>query len=353
MNGMNFAFHCLKRPKPTGKRVAIIGAGPAGLAAAGYLACKGHEVHVYDKLPEPGGLMLFAIPEFRIPVERVKLGYRDLAERMGVVFHTGVKVLSGERKDEGDEFVEKTVDFEELVRDFDAVLIATGTWRSWLADIPGIELEGVFKALEYLFRIKSAKLGHMDWSRVPEIEGKRVMVVGAGHTACDAALESLLMGAEKVYMSYRRTIREAPAGSYEINLLRERGVEWLELTMPKRIIGENGKVKAVELIRTKLSEPDESGRRRPVPIEGSEFTVEVDYVVCAMGQTPTPPFGENCGIATDRKGRIVVDSRHMTSREGIFAAGDVVLGPSLVGRATRDGLYAGRDVHLWLMEVRA
>jgi len=351
MEGLNFAFHCLEKPGPSGKRVAIIGAGPAGLAAAGYLACKGHEVRVYDKLPEPGGLMLFAIPEFRIPVERVRLGYRDLMERMGVKFHTGVKVVSGERKDEGDEFIKKTVDFEELVKDFDAVLIATGTWRSWLANIPGIELGGGFKAPEDLFRIKSAKLGHMDWSKVPEVEGRRVMVVGAGHTACDAAMESLMMGAEKVYMSYRRTIREAPAGSYEINLLREKGVEWLELTMPKRIIGENGRVKAVELIRTRLSEPDETGRRKPVPIEGSEFIVEVDYVVCAMGQVPTPPFLE--GIATDRKGRIVVDSRHMTNREGVFAAGDVVLGPSLVGRATRDGLYAARDIHLWLTGVRA
>jgi len=349
MNGMNFAFHCLKRPEPTGKRVAIIGAGPSGLTAAGYLACKGHEVHVYDKLPEPGGLMLFAVPYSRIPVERVRLGYLDLANRMGVKFHTGVKVISGERRDEGDEFVEKTVDFEELVKEFDVVLIATGTWRSLVADIPGIELEGVFKALEYLFRIKSAKLGHMDWSKVPEIEGKRVMVIGAGHTACDAAMESLLMGAKKVYMSYRRTIREAPAGSYEINLLREKGVEWLELTMPKRVIGENGKVKALELIRTRLSEPDESGRRKPIPVEGSEFIVEVDYVVCAIGHAPTPPFID--GIATDRKGRIVVDSRHMTSREGVFAAGDVVLGPSLVGRVTKDSLYAGRDIHLWLMEV--
>ncbi|NJE04162.1 FAD-dependent oxidoreductase [Thermococcus sp. MV11] len=351
MKGMNFAFHCLERPEPTGKRVAIIGAGPAGLAAAGYLACKGHEVHVYDKLPEPGGLMLFAIPEFRIPVERVRLGYLDLAKRMGVKFHTGVKVISGERSDEGDEFAEKKVDFEELVKEFDAVLIATGTWRSWVADIPGIELEGVFKALEYLFRIKSAKLGHMDWKDVPEIEGKRVIVIGAGHTACDAAMESLLMGAEKVYMSYRRTIREAPAGSYEINLLREKGVEWLELTVPVRIIGENGKVKGIELKKCRLGEPDASGRRKPIPIEGSEFTVEVDYVVFAIGQTPTPPFID--GIATDRKGRIVVDSRHMTSREGVFAAGDVVLGPSLVGRATKDGLYAGRDIHLWLTEVRA
>lgn len=119
--------------------------------------------------------------------------------------------------------------------------------------------------------------------------------------------------------------------------------------MPVRIIGENGRVRAVELVKTELSEPDETGRRRPIPIEGSNFQIEVDYMVCAVGQMPTPPFSKEMGIALDRKGRIVVDSRHMTSREGVFAAGDVVLGPSKVGRAVKDGLYAAESIHLWLM----
>ncbi|AMM54756.1 FAD-dependent oxidoreductase [Pyrococcus kukulkanii] len=348
MKGIRFAFLCREKPEPTGKKVAVIGAGPAGLAATGYLVCHGHEVHVYDKLPEPGGLMLFGIPEFRIPIYRVRLGYKELEEVFGVKFFTRTKVIFGERKDEGDEYVERTVNFEDLVRDYDAVLIATGTWKSWVANIEGINLEGVYPALEYLFKIKSAKLGYMNWTEIPPIEGKRVMVIGAGHTAVDAAMESLLLGADTVYMSYRRTIKEAPAGAYEINLLRSKGVKWLELTIPVRIVGENGRVRAIELQKCKLGEPDETGRRKPIPIEGSNFQVEVDYVVCAIGQTPTPPFAEDVGIAVDKKGRIVVDSRHMTSREGVFAAGDVVLGPSKVGRAVKDGLYAAESIHNWL-----
>ncbi|NPA48229.1 MAG: FAD-dependent oxidoreductase [Thermococci archaeon] len=347
-NGMRFAFLCRDRPSPTGRKVAVIGAGPAGLSATGYLVCQGHEVHVYDKLPEPGGLMLFGIPEFRIPIYRVREGYEELREVFGVTFHTGTKVTFGERKDEGDEFVKETVDFNEIREQFDAVLIATGTWRSWIASIEGTDLEGVYPALEYLFRIKSAKLGHMSWNSIPPVQGKHVMVIGAGHTAVDAALESVLLGAEKVYLSYRRTIHEAPAGAYEINLLKQKGVRWLELTVPARIIGENGKVVAVELQRCKLGEPDESGRRRPIPIEGSNFQIDVDYVIFAIGQTPTPPFSEDVGIATDRKGRIVVDMRHMTSVEGVFAAGDVVTGPSKVGKAVLDGLNAAESMHIWL-----
>ena len=350
MNGMRFAFLCREKPEPTGRRIAVIGAGPAGLAATGYLVCQGHEVHVYDKLPEPGGLMLFGIPEFRIPIYRVREGCEELERAFNVKFFRGTKVCFGNPDDEsGDEFVKRRVDFNELVENYDAVLIATGTWKCWMPDMEGAGLEGVLPALEYLFRIKSAKLGHMDWSEVTPVEGKKVLVVGAGHTAVDAAMESVLLGADRVYLSYRRTIREAPAGAYEIHLLMQRGVKWLERTMPVRIIGEKGRVRAVELVKTKLSEPDASGRRRPIPIEGSNFQIDVDYVIFAVGQSPTPPFAEDTGIAVDKKGRIVVDARHMTSKEGVFAAGDVVLGPSKVGRAVKDGLYAAEAMHMWLM----
>ena len=346
MPGMRFAFHCRKKPNPTGKKVAIVGAGPAGLSAAGYLVCRGHEVHIYDKLPEPGGLMLFGIPEFRIPIYRVREGCAELENAFEVKFYPRTKVIEEEKPEEGDDFVTKTITLSELIEKYDAVLIATGTWESKLPKIPGMELEGVLPALGYLFRIKSAKLGHLDWSDVTPVEGKRAMVVGAGHTAVDAAMESLLLGAEEVYMSYRRTIREAPAGAYEINLLRQRGVKWLELTMPVRIIGED-RVRGVELVKAELSEPDESGRRKPVPIEGSNFEVEVDYVIFAVGQRPTPPGR----IALDRWGNILVDKRHMTSVEGVFAAGDVVTGPSKVGQAVLDGLYAAKSMHAWLMGV--
>ncbi|HDZ36630.1 MAG TPA: glutamate synthase [Thermococcus sp.] len=350
MNGMRFAFLCREKPNPTGKKVAIIGAGPAGLSAAGYLVCHGHEVHVYDKLPEPGGLMLFGIPEFRIPIYRVREGYKELENVFEVKFYPNTKVSFGDEEEEGDDFVKNVVDFNELVQNYDAVLIATGTWKSSIPSIEGVELEGVYPALGYLFRIKSAKLGHMDWDEVVPLEGKRVIVIGAGHTAVDAAMESLLLGAEKVYMSYRRTIKEAPAGAYEINLLQKRGVKWLERTVPVRIIGENGKVRAIELQKCKLSEPDESGRRKPIPIEGSNFQIDVDYVIFAVGQRPTPPKGAE--IAIDKRGTIIVDSRHMTSIEGVFAAGDVATGPSKVGRAVLDGLLAAESMHHWLMEVR-
>lgn len=349
MGGMRFAFLCRGKPRPTGKKVAIIGAGPAGLSATGYLVCHGHEVHVYDKLPEPGGLMLFGIPEFRIPIYRVRDGYRELENVFEVKFYPNTKVAF-EIGEEGDDFVENVVNFNELVEKYDAVLIATGTWESWMPDIEGVDLEGVYPALNYLFKIKSAKLGHMGWENVPLLEGKRVMVVGAGHTAVDAAMESILLGAEKVYLSYRRTIREAPAGAYEINLLKQRDVKWLELTMPTRIIGDKGRVRAVELQKCKLGEPDERGRRKPLPIEGSNFQIDVDYLIFAVGQIPTPPGGVE--IALDRWGNILVDARHMTSIEGVFAAGDVVTGPSKVGRAVLDGLLAAESMHLWLEGVK-
>jgi len=348
MKGMRFAFLCKEKPEKNGKKIAIIGAGPAGLSAAGYLVCHGYDVHIYDKLPEPGGLMLFGIPEFRIPIYRVRKGYEELKNVFEVTFYPKTKVISSKKEEEGDEFVENFVEFEELVKEYDAVLIATGTWESTIPKIEGVELDGVYPALDYLFKIKSAKLGHVSWEEVPKIDGKSVVVVGAGHTAVDAAIESLLLGAERVYLVYRRTINEAPAGAYEINLLKQRGVRWLELATPVRIIGEYGKVKAIELQKCKLGEPDESGRRRPIPIEGSNFQIDVDMVVFAVGQRATPPFSEDIGIAVDKKGRIVVDSRHMTSREGVFAAGDVVIGPSKVGRAVLDGLVAAESMHMWL-----
>lgn len=176
MKGMRFAFLCREKPEPTGKKVAIIGAGPAGLSAAGYLVCQGHEVHVYDKLPEPGGLMLFGIPEFRIPIYRVRKGYEELENVFEVKFFPKTKVAFGNGEEEGDEFVENVVNFNELVEKYDAVLIATGTWESWMPNIEGVDLEGVYPALDYLFKIKSAKLGHMSWDEVPPIDGKRVMV---------------------------------------------------------------------------------------------------------------------------------------------------------------------------------
>ena len=348
MEFMNFAFHCKSKPKEgTGKKIAIIGAGPAGLVAAGYLACMGHEIDVYDKQPEPGGLMIFGIPETRIPIERVRLGCEYLEEEFGVKFYTSTKVMFGERHDEGDELTEKTVNLKELMESYDVVLITTGTWRSKIPDIEGKNLDGVYTALDYLYRLKANKLGYLPKEHAPEVKGKRVAVIGAGYSAVDAVLESKLWGAKDVYLLYRRTIYEAPAGIYEINQLKNKGVHWMELVTPNRIIGE-GHVKGIELLKCKLGEADASGRRRPIPIEGSEFTLDMDIIIFATGELSTPPFSEDVGIQTDKWGGIIVNENYMTSVEGVFAAGDVITGPSKIGKAVRSGLYAARAIDIWL-----
>lgn len=344
---MKFSFLCKNKPQQSGKRVAVIGAGPAGLTAAGYLVCKGHSVDIYDKLPEPGGLMLFVIPEFRIPVERVRLGAKELEEEFEVTYYPRTKVMEGNREDEGDEFYERRIALSELIKKYDAVLIATGIWNVRRIGIPGDDLNGILSPLELLFWIKGAKLGYVPEEKVPNLNGRKVGIIGAGLTAVDTAFECNRLGAD-VTIFYRRTIREAPAGAYEINLLRKRGVKWMELVTPKRVIGKNGHVRAIELLRTHLGEPDESGRRRPIPVPGSEFQVELDYLVFAIGMISTPPANGNSVLTVDRRGRIVVDSRHMTSIEGVFAAGDVVNGPTKVGRAIKDGLYAAVSIDKWL-----
>ncbi len=355
---MKFTFMCKKEmiqtagPHGRGK-IAVVGAGPAGLAATGYLVCQGYEVDVYDKLPLPGGLMTFAIPTFRVSVKSVMEGVEDLRDSFGVKFILNTKVFKkdGVRHDEGDEFVKDVIDLKELVDNYDAVLITTGTWRSRKMNIPGEDSKGVYTALEYLFMLRSYSMGYTT-HRPPK--AKKVIVVGGGLSAVDAAEESLLSGADEVYLVYRRTINEAPAGPFEINRLRRLGVKWMELALPKRIIADaNGRVKEVELIRMKLGEPDESGRPRPIPIEGSEFTLEADTVLEAIGELPTPPAQEEyLGIKLDRKGRILVDEKYRTSNEKVFAAGDVVSGPSKIGNAVSLGLNAAMSIHLYLTGKR-
>ncbi len=344
---MKFAFLCKEKGSEGRGKVAIVGAGPAGLAAAGYLVCKGYDVEVFDKLPLPGGLMTFAIPSYRIRLATVLEGVEDLKKNFGVQFHLSTKVMCGKRHDEGDGFAKNETQLSDLVNEFDAVLIATGTWQSRKMKIPGEDAEGVETALEYLFKVRAYEYGLMPEPPVP----RRVIVVGGGLSAVDAAEVSLERGSEVVYLMYRRSIQQAPAGVYEIKRLIRKGVKWMELANPTRIITENGKVKAVEAIRMKLGEPDASGRPRPEPIPGSEFLVEVDAVIEAIGEYSTPPIGEGCselGIKVDRKGRIAVDENFRTGHPKVFAAGDVVTGPSKIGDASLLGLRAARALHLAL-----
>jgi glutamate synthase (NADPH/NADH) small chain len=327
-------------PKKMDKRVAIIGAGPAGLAAAGFLICRGYDVNVFDMMEEPGGLLIYGIPDFRIPKKNVREGTRDL-EKLGVRFHMRIRVVPGDGVREGE------IGFNEILRSYDAVIIATGTWAERKLGIEGEDLPRVYSAFHYLYHYCRVEAGY---ERLEDLQplGKRVAVIGAGLTAVDAAAVSKKLGAETVYMIYRRTINEAPARRHEIEKLIRSGVIWIELAAPKRFIGNRDRgVTGIELIRMKLGEPDRSGRPRPIPIEGSEFVLEIDAAMIAIGEIPTPPIIDK-ELRINPDNTIWVDKRMRTTMKGVFAAGDVVTGPSLIGNAIASGLKAAQAVDEYL-----
>jgi glutamate synthase (NADPH/NADH) small chain len=349
---MKFLLRCKPTTKnpPTGKKVAIIGAGPAGLGAAGVLLCNGHEVHIYDALPEPGGLLIFGIPPFRVPREGVREGVKEL-EEAGAKFYTSTFVYCGEKSHEHEALLlaKNFVDLEELVNRYDAVVITTGTWRSRSLNVPGEDLRGVYKALDYLFRIYAHQLGYLTKDKVYPT-GRKVLVIGAGLTAVDAALEAKLQGAEKIVVAYRRTINEAPAGRKTIETeLIAKGIEFRELINPVAFLGTD-KLEKVRFIRMKLGPPDKSGRPRPEPVPGSEFEEEFDATLIAAGEEPTPP-GRCLGIELNPDGTIKVDEKMQTTRRGVFAAGDVVTGPSLIGKALSSGMRVAQFVDEYLRSL--
>jgi len=349
---MRFAFMCREKPPSNNLKVAIIGAGPAGLAASGYLSCKGYDVDVYDKQPLPGGLMIFAIPPWRIPRESVLSGVEELREKFSVNFVLRTKIYSGvEEHEEGDLVVEKKLMLEEIVEKYHAVLITTGTWASKIPTIPGVDARGVYSALDYLYKHRLFELNFIS-ERPPR--GKRVVVVGGGYSAVDAAEQALRSGAE-AYVVYRRTIKEAPSGIYEIRKLEREGAIFMELVSPVEVVVENNAVKAIKLQKMQLGPPDETGRPKPVPIPGSEFTIEADIVVFATGEQATPPVSrrdrsvlEKLGIKLTKNGTVEVNEIMQTGNPKVFAAGDVVHGPSRIGPAIRSGLYAARFLDNWL-----
>ncbi len=354
---MRFAFICKERLGKAESRIAIVGAGPAGLGAAGYLACRGYEVDVYDKLPLPGGLMVFAIPPWRISKNAVLSGVKELEELLGVKFILKTKVYLGSRvrRDEGDDFIEKIIPLDKLIDEYDAVIVATGTWESKLPKLPGVESKGVTTALAYLYRHRIYELGLT--SRRPEDSG-RVIVIGGGYSAIDAAEQALNNGSYP-YLVYRRTIKEAPAGVYEFMKAASAGINIIELASPIEIVAEGGVVEGVKFQKMKLGPLDETGRPKPIPIPGSEFFIEADTVVFATGEVATPPFNideegvlNKLNLRVSKEGNIEVLEKGPSINRKVYVAGDVAKGPSRIGPALGMGLHVARKLD-YILQARA
>jgi len=328
-------------PEPTGKSIAIIGAGPAGLTVAGDLIKLGHRVTIHEALHEPGGVLVYGIPEFRLPKEIVKYEV-DYLKKLGVEIITDYVVGKA-----------KTVD-ELLETGYDAVFIATGAGLPMFMRIPGENLVGVYSANEYLTRSNLMKAFRFPEYATTPVRSRRVVTIGGGNVAMDSARTARRMGAHSTIV-YRRSRDEMPARAEEIHHAEEEGIEFMLLTNPVRIIGdEDGRVKAIECIKMELGEPDESGRRRPVPIEGSEFTIEADTVVPALGNRPNPLIPMTTpDLETTRWGTLDCDPDTLeTSKKGVFAGGDIVTGAATVISAMGAGKTAAESIHEYVTTGR-
>jgi glutamate synthase (NADPH/NADH) small chain len=328
----------IPRGSPSGKRVAIIGSGPAGLACAEQLIVRGHTVTIFEAAPSPGGLLTYGIPNFKLPKTVVEARLDDF-RRAGAEMVVGVRVG-------------KDLSLDSLLQDgYDAVFLGVGSGIDADMEIPGDDLLGVYPATEFLVRcnVDPARLP-FDLKDRPSI-GKRLVVIGGGDTASDCLRTALRLGAQEVTCLYRRTEAEMPGGKKDRELARQEGARYRFLTQPVRFHADpDGHVALVECLQCELGDADASGRRRPVPIEGSNFTVPVDTVVLALGYWPDPLLGEvTAGLETHKHGLIVADAETgRTSRRGIFAAGDGVTGPDLVVTAVRGGRRAAATIDEYL-----
>jgi glutamate synthase (NADPH/NADH) small chain len=326
------------KPAPTGKRVAIVGSGPAGLTAAGDLARMGHEVVLFEAFHATGGVLRYGIPEFRLPKEKVLQREVNYIASLGVEIRTNV-------------VIGKTITVDELFAEgFQAIFIGTGAGLPQFLGIPGENLNGVYSANEFLTRTNLMKAYLFPNWDTPIKLGKKVAVVGAGNVAMDSARTALRLGAEEVHIVYRRSDKEMPARAEEIEHAKEEGVVFNLLTNPIRIIAdENGWVKGMECIKMELGEPDESGRARPVPMKGSEFVFDVETVVIAIGNSPNPLIPQTTsGLELGRKGTIKADEKGATSRKGVYAGGDIVTGAATVILAMGAGKVAARAIDSYL-----
>jgi len=325
-----------KKVKPTGKKVAVVGAGPAGLTCAGDLAKMGHKVVVFEALHAPGGVLMYGIPEFRLPKAIVHAEV-DYIKKLGVEINYDI-------------VVGKTILVQELLEDYDSVFIGTGAGLpNWL-NIPGESLDGVYSANEFLTRVNMMKAYDFPHHCTPCKVGGIAATFGAGNVAMDCARTSLRMGAKKSYIIYRRTEKEMPARNEEIHHAKQEGVIFKLLTSPIEFIGdENGKIKAVKCIEMKLGEPDDSGRRRPVPIPDSDFTIEIDTALVAIGQSPNPLVPQSFKeLVTEKWGNLKVDEDGQTTVPGVFAGGDIATGAATVILAMGAGKKAARAIDQYL-----
>ncbi|MDI6779771.1 MAG: NADPH-dependent glutamate synthase [Bacteroidota bacterium] len=324
------------------KKVAIVGSGPAGLTAAAELARFGYKVTVFEALHDTGGVLRYGIPEFRLPKEILNIEVNRVRE-------LGVEIITNF-------VVGRTATLDELIDEmgYEAVFLGTGAGTPNFMDIPGEHLSGVYSANEFLTRVNFMKAYAFPEADTPIKIGKNVAVIGGGNTAMDAVRTAKRLGAENAYLVYRRSRKEMPARIEEVQHAEEEGIEFLMLTNPIKILGDDFNwVKGLECQRMELGEPDESGRRKPVPIKGSEFIIDVQTVIEAIGQKPNPIIQATTpGLSVSKRGTVVVDNNTMvTSRPNVFAGGDLIHGGATVILAMHDGKAAAASIHEYLQKV--
>jgi len=324
---------------PTGKKVAVVGSGPSGLTVAGDLILKGHDVTILEAFHKPGGVLVYGIPEFRLPKAIV-------AQEVNFLERLGVKVQC-------DAVVGRTVSLDELFEEgYEAIYLGVGAGLPVFLNIPGENLIGVLSANEYLTRANLMKAYLFPEVDTPIPRGRNVVVLGAGNVAMDSARTALRLGADKVRIVYRRSRQEMPARSAEIHHAEEEGVEFHLLTNPTRYLGnENGRLVGMECLKMELGEPDESGRRRPVPIKGSEFQIECDLVIVAVGAGANPLLTKSTPeLKLNRRGYIEADPETgKTYKKGVWAGGDIVTGSATVILAMGAGRKAADSIHDYLL----
>ena len=336
---MKHGEETVQKPDSNGHKVAVVGSGPAGLTCAGDLARKGYEVTVFEALHTAGGVLMYGIPEFRLPKDIVQKEIQQL-KQWGVDIQTNM-------------VVGKILSLDELMEDgYEAVFVGSGAGLPNFMGIQGEDLLGVYSANEFLTRVNLMK-GYKEDYDTPLLKVKKVAVVGGGNVAMDAARCAKRLGADEVSIIYRRSEAEMPARLEEVHHAKEEGIQFRMLTNPVRVLGdEKGFVSGIECVQMELGEPDQSGRRRPIAKEGSEFVLEADCVIIAIGNSPNPLIRSTTkGLEANRKGCLVVDEDTLqTTREGIYAGGDTVTGAATVILAMGAGKQAAKSIDEYLQK---